>query len=76
MSAKLNALNSDSYIDVSQYRDQHFKVSVGICSRNITGRGFNVNVSVYVESQQLATVSKQQSVGSPHAVWKSDIVIY
>uniref|UniRef100_A0A8P4KMG6 Nuclear cap-binding protein subunit 2 n=1 Tax=Dicentrarchus labrax TaxID=13489 RepID=A0A8P4KMG6_DICLA len=25
MSAKLNALNSDSYIDVSQYRDQHFK---------------------------------------------------
>lgn len=27
MSAKLNALNSDSYTDVSQYRDQHFKVS-------------------------------------------------
>ncbi|XP_071342564.1 nuclear cap-binding protein subunit 2 [Trachinotus anak] len=25
MSAKLNALNSDSYIDISQYRDQHFK---------------------------------------------------
>ncbi|KAM7388160.1 hypothetical protein PAMP_024358 [Pampus punctatissimus] len=25
MSAKLNALNSDSHIDVSQYRDQHFK---------------------------------------------------
>ncbi|KAJ0032688.1 hypothetical protein NQD34_002769 [Periophthalmus magnuspinnatus] len=25
MSAKLNALNSDSYVDISQYRDQHFK---------------------------------------------------
>ncbi|XP_030647488.1 nuclear cap-binding protein subunit 2 isoform X3 [Chanos chanos] len=25
MSIKLNALYSDSYIDVSQYRDQHFK---------------------------------------------------
>ncbi|KAI4898286.1 hypothetical protein NFI96_024417, partial [Prochilodus magdalenae] len=25
MSIKLNALFSDSYIDVSQYRDQHFK---------------------------------------------------
>ncbi|XP_058493521.1 nuclear cap-binding protein subunit 2 isoform X1 [Solea solea] len=25
MSAKLNALTSDSYIDISQYRDQHFK---------------------------------------------------
>uniref|UniRef100_A0A3B5BEN5 Nuclear cap-binding protein subunit 2 n=1 Tax=Stegastes partitus TaxID=144197 RepID=A0A3B5BEN5_9TELE len=25
MAVKLNALNSDSYIDVSQYRDQHFK---------------------------------------------------
>ncbi|XP_005923946.1 nuclear cap-binding protein subunit 2 [Haplochromis burtoni] len=25
MSVKLNALNSDSYIDISQYRDQHFK---------------------------------------------------
>lgn len=27
MSAKLNALVSDSYTDISQYRDQHFKVS-------------------------------------------------
>lgn len=27
MSAKLNALTSDSYTDISQYRDQHFKVS-------------------------------------------------
>ncbi|XP_073332585.1 nuclear cap-binding protein subunit 2 [Pagrus major] len=25
MSAKLSALTSDSYIDISQYRDQHFK---------------------------------------------------
>nr|ACQ59036.1 Nuclear cap-binding protein subunit 2 [Anoplopoma fimbria] len=25
MSVKLNALISDSYVDVSQYRDQHFK---------------------------------------------------
>ncbi|KAK5869571.1 hypothetical protein PBY51_024277 [Eleginops maclovinus] len=25
MSAKLNALHSDSYVDISQYRDQHFK---------------------------------------------------
>uniref|UniRef100_A0AAV2KP10 Nuclear cap-binding protein subunit 2 n=1 Tax=Knipowitschia caucasica TaxID=637954 RepID=A0AAV2KP10_KNICA len=25
MAAKLNALTSDSYIDISQYRDQHFK---------------------------------------------------
>uniref|UniRef100_A0A3Q3JR43 Nuclear cap-binding protein subunit 2 n=1 Tax=Monopterus albus TaxID=43700 RepID=A0A3Q3JR43_MONAL len=25
MSVILNALNSDSYIDISQYRDQHFK---------------------------------------------------
>uniref|UniRef100_A0A3Q3A9A6 Nuclear cap-binding protein subunit 2 n=1 Tax=Kryptolebias marmoratus TaxID=37003 RepID=A0A3Q3A9A6_KRYMA len=25
MSAKLNALNSDSYTEISQYRDQHFK---------------------------------------------------
>ncbi|XP_016110769.1 nuclear cap-binding protein subunit 2-like [Sinocyclocheilus grahami] len=25
MSIKLNALFSDSYVDVSQYRDQHFK---------------------------------------------------
>lgn len=27
MSYKLNALLSDSYVDLSQYRDQHFKVS-------------------------------------------------
>lgn len=27
MSVKLNALCSDSYVDISQYRDQHFKVS-------------------------------------------------
>uniref|UniRef100_A0A8C9YMX6 Nuclear cap-binding protein subunit 2 n=1 Tax=Sander lucioperca TaxID=283035 RepID=A0A8C9YMX6_SANLU len=25
MSVKLNALFSDSYVDISQYRDQHFK---------------------------------------------------
>uniref|UniRef100_UPI003AACCD8D nuclear cap-binding protein subunit 2 isoform X2 n=1 Tax=Centroberyx gerrardi TaxID=166262 RepID=UPI003AACCD8D len=25
MAAKLNALYSDSYVDISQYRDQHFK---------------------------------------------------
>ncbi len=28
MSIKLNALFSDSYVDTSQYRDQHFKVSI------------------------------------------------
>lgn len=27
MSAKLSALFSDSYVEISQYRDQHFKVS-------------------------------------------------
>lgn len=34
MAVKLNALTSDSYIDISQYRDQHFKVSfIGAQSR-------------------------------------------
>lgn len=33
MSVKLNALNSDSYIDISQYRDQHFKVNEEVVFR-------------------------------------------
>lgn len=36
MSVKLNALFSDSYVDISQYRDQHFKVS-GEISANTRG---------------------------------------
>lgn len=35
MSATLNALSSDSYIDISQYRDQHFKVSDYIVPNSI-----------------------------------------
>lgn len=35
MSAKLSALTSDSYIDISQYRDQHFKVRADVFLSNI-----------------------------------------
>ncbi len=35
MSSKLNALFSDSYVDISPYRDQHFKVSIVCPSKKI-----------------------------------------
>ena len=56
MSVKLNALNSDSHIDISQYRDQHFKVSQKNTSDEHITECFNVNITVCVVSLQLAAV--------------------
>lgn len=65
MSAKLNALNSDSYTDVSQYRDQHFKVSTSNlytvipCSKNPSTLFVIVPLLCFFRS---TTVSNRQSL--------------
>uniref|UniRef100_A0A673GD99 Uncharacterized protein n=1 Tax=Sinocyclocheilus rhinocerous TaxID=307959 RepID=A0A673GD99_9TELE len=48
MSIKLNALFSDSYVDISQYRDQHFKVSIVFPSDKHSGTFYLLCSSINV----------------------------